>query len=170
MDLHGHHHGHGLLGGHKGGSGGGGGWGATLGAGSRGVMKAAGGNKGDCSFDTTRHEHYFVGVDIGTMLTFSYEGSILTKYAVTYLYTSYNNVVVFLLGLTLRRGDSASNTSGPAKLVSIAVVGLSGGEKEKGSIGSGKSSLCNRFIQPLADDYSVDHISVFSQVSGLDNN
>ena len=43
------------------------------------------------------------------------------------------------------------------------MVGLSGGEKEKGSLGSGKSCLCNRFIQPLADDYSVDHISVFSQ-------
>ena len=71
----------------------------------------------------------------------------------------------FFAGLTLRRGDSASASSGggPAKLVSIAVVGLSGGEKEKGSIGSGKSCLCNRFIQPLADDYSVDHISVFSQ-------
>lgn len=30
-------------------------------------------------------------------------------------------------------------------------------------MGPGKSCLCNRFIQPLADDYSVDHISVFSQ-------
>ena len=69
-----------------------------------------------------------------------------------------------ILGLTLRRGDSAASSGGPAKLISIAVVGLSGGEKEKGSIGSGKSCLCNRFIQPLADDYSVDHISVFSQV------
>jgi len=48
--------------------------------------------------------------------------------------------------------------------LSVAVVGLSGGEKEKGSIGVGKSCLCNRFVQPLADDYSVDHISVFSQV------
>jgi hypothetical protein len=50
-------------------------------------------------------------------------------------------------------------------MLSIAVVGLSGGEKEKGSIGVGKSCLCNRFVQPLADDYSVDHISVFSQVN-----
>jgi len=66
-------------------------------------------------------------------------------------------------GLTLRRGDSSAN-SGSAKLLSVAVVGLSGGEKEKGSIGVGKSCLCNRFVQPLADDYSVDHISVFSQV------
>ncbi len=66
-------------------------------------------------------------------------------------------------GLTLRRGDSSAG-SGPARLLSIAVVGLSGGEKEKGSIGVGKSCLCNRFVQPLADDYSVDHISVFSQV------
>ena len=67
-------------------------------------------------------------------------------------------------GLTLRRGDSVAG-SGPSKLLSIAVVGLSGGEKEKGSVGVGKSCLCNRFIQPLADDYSIDHISVFSQVS-----
>ena len=65
-------------------------------------------------------------------------------------------------GLTLRRGDSTAAT-GPAKLLSVAVIGLSGGEKEKGSMGVGKSCLCNRFVQPLADDYSVDHISVFSQ-------
>ena len=68
----------------------------------------------------------------------------------------------FFSGLTLRRGDSGAS-SGPPKLISIAVVGLSGGEKDKGSVGPGKSCLCNRFIQPLADDYSVDHISVFSQ-------
>ena len=67
-------------------------------------------------------------------------------------------------GLTLRRGDSHAASSGPGKLLSVAVVGLSGGEKEKGSVGTGKSCLCNRFIQPLADDYNVDHISVFSQV------
>ena len=66
-------------------------------------------------------------------------------------------------GLTLRRGDSTAS-SGPAKLLSVSVVGLSGGEKDKGSVGIGKSCLCNRFIQPLADNYSVDHISVFSQV------
>ncbi|QQP41778.1 Uncharacterized protein FKW44_016251, partial [Caligus rogercresseyi] len=52
-------------------------WSATLGAGSRGMMRAAG-------------------------------------------------------GLTLRRGDSAAS-SGPSKLISISVVGLSGSEKEKGS-------------------------------------
>ena len=62
----------------------------------------------------------------------------------------------------MRRGDSGAS-SGPPKMISIAVVGLSGGEKEKGSVGPGKSCLCNRFVQPLADDYSVDHISVFSQ-------
>eukprot|EP00095_Tigriopus_kingsejongensis_P003293 maker-scaffold355_size198070-snap-gene-0.30 protein:Tk03293 transcript:maker-scaffold355_size198070-snap-gene-0.30-mRNA-1 annotation:"rho gtpase-activating protein 190 isoform x5" len=65
-------------------------------------------------------------------------------------------------GLTLRRGDSAVGT-GPAKLLSVAVLGVSGSEKDKGSVGIGKSCLCNRFIQPLADNYSVDHISVFSQ-------
>ncbi|XP_071043980.1 rho GTPase-activating protein 190 isoform X29 [Parasteatoda tepidariorum] len=45
----------------------------------------------------------------------------------------------------------------------IAVVGLSGTEKEKGSTGVGKSCLCNRFIRSLADDYYTDHISVLSQ-------
>ncbi|XP_071440115.1 rho GTPase-activating protein 190 isoform X6 [Hetaerina americana] len=45
----------------------------------------------------------------------------------------------------------------------VAVVGLSGTEKEKGQAGVGKSCLCNRFIRSLADDYNVDHISVLSQ-------
>ncbi|CAG2108617.1 unnamed protein product [Medioppia subpectinata] len=49
------------------------------------------------------------------------------------------------------------------KCFNIAVVGLSGTEKEKGCLGVGKSCLCNRFIRPLADDYNVDHISVLSQ-------
>lgn len=30
-------------------------------------------------------------------------------------------------------------------------------------MGVGKSSLCNRFIRPLTDDYFIDHISVLSQ-------
>lgn len=46
----------------------------------------------------------------------------------------------------------------------VAVVGLSGTEKDKGQAGVGKSCLCNRFMRSLADDYSVDHISVLSQV------
>lgn len=46
----------------------------------------------------------------------------------------------------------------------VAVVGLSGTEKDKGQAGVGKSCLCNRFMAALADDYSVDHISVLSQV------
>lgn len=48
--------------------------------------------------------------------------------------------------------------------INVAVVGLSGTEKEKGAIGVGKSCLCNRFMRFLADDYNVDHISVLSQV------
>ena len=53
----------------------------------------------------------------------------------------------FLGGLTLRRGGENSGNGGPgaAKLVTISVVGLSGGEKEKGSMGIGKSCLCNRY-------------------------
>ena len=79
-------------------------------------------------------------------------------------------------GLTLRRGNDAAGANSaaafntvvpgqntPAKLIHVAVVGLSGGERDKGSLGAGKSCLCNRFVQPLADDYSLDHISVFSQ-------
>nr|CAD7204282.1 unnamed protein product [Timema douglasi] len=41
--------------------------------------------------------------------------------------------------------------------------GLSGIEKDKGQLGVGKSCLCNRFMRSLADEYSVDHISVLSQ-------
>lgn len=49
------------------------------------------------------------------------------------------------------------------KVFNIAVVGLSGTEKEKGCMGVGKSCLCNRFIRSFADDYYTDHISVLSQ-------
>lgn len=59
-----------------------------------------------------------------------------------------------------RKGDSN-------RWFNVAVVGLSGTEKEKGAIGIGKSCLCNRFMRSLADDYSVDHISVLSQVNYL---
>ncbi|XP_048511917.1 rho GTPase-activating protein 190 isoform X4 [Athalia rosae] len=47
--------------------------------------------------------------------------------------------------------------------INVAVVGLSGTEKDKGQLGVGKSCLCNRFMRSLSDDYSVDHISVLSQ-------
>ncbi|XP_066996552.2 rho GTPase-activating protein 190 isoform X2 [Anabrus simplex] len=49
------------------------------------------------------------------------------------------------------------------RVFNVAVVGLSGTEKDKGQVGVGKSCLCNRFMRSLADDYSVDHISVLSQ-------
>lgn len=51
-----------------------------------------------------------------------------------------------------------------AKSINIAVVGLSGTEKDKGQVGVGKSCLCNRFMRSLSDDYNVEHISVLSQV------
>lgn len=51
-----------------------------------------------------------------------------------------------------------------ARYINVAVVGLSGLEKDKGHSGVGKSCLCNRFIRSHADDYNVDHISVLSQV------
>ncbi|XP_069168263.1 rho GTPase-activating protein 190 isoform X36 [Procambarus clarkii] len=56
-----------------------------------------------------------------------------------------------------RRGGDA------AKQVVVSVVGVSGGEREKGVTGLGKSCLCNRFTKPQADQYYVDHISVLSQ-------
>lgn len=49
--------------------------------------------------------------------------------------------------------------------INVAVVGVSGTEKDKGQSGVGKSCLCNRFVKSLADDYHVEHISVLSQVS-----
>ncbi|XP_026272441.1 rho GTPase-activating protein 190 isoform X2 [Frankliniella occidentalis] len=55
-----------------------------------------------------------------------------------------------------RKGESL-------RAINVAVVGLSGTEKDKGQAGVGKSCLCNRFMRSLADDYSVDHISVLSQ-------
>lgn len=51
------------------------------------------------------------------------------------------------------------------KQINVAVVGMSGTEKDKGQIGVGKSCLCNRFVRPLTDDYFIDHISVLSQVN-----
>ncbi|XP_076668490.1 rho GTPase-activating protein 190 isoform X2 [Andrena cerasifolii] len=55
-----------------------------------------------------------------------------------------------------RKGDNI-------KTINVAVVGLSGTEKDKGQLGVGKSCLCNRFMRSLNDDYNVDHISVLSQ-------
>ena len=49
------------------------------------------------------------------------------------------------------------------RIINVSVVGLSGTEKEKGAEGIGKSCFCNRFVRPLADEYSTDHISVLSQ-------
>jgi hypothetical protein len=54
--------------------------------------------------------------------------------------------------------------NGKMRSFNVSVVGLSGTEKDKGQAGVGKSCLCNRFMATLADDYSVDHISVLSQV------
>jgi len=51
----------------------------------------------------------------------------------------------------------------PARTFNVAVVGLSGTEREKGVAGVGKSCLINRFVRPNADDYTTDHISILSQ-------
>ena len=66
-----------------------------------------------------------------------------------------------------RKGDNdrrSYDSSGQyGKVFSVAVVGLSGTEKDKGCLGVGKSCLCNRFVRPQADEYNRDHISVLSQ-------
>lgn len=51
----------------------------------------------------------------------------------------------------------------PDRTFNVAVVGLSGTEKQKGLVGVGKSCLCNRFMRSGADSYYTDHISVLSQ-------
>ncbi|XP_048781294.2 rho GTPase-activating protein 5-like isoform X4 [Ostrea edulis] len=45
----------------------------------------------------------------------------------------------------------------------VSVIGLSGPESVKGAVGVGKSCLCNRFINDVADRYHMEHISVLSQ-------
>lgn len=42
-------------------------------------------------------------------------------------------------------------------------------EKDRGQIGVGKSCLANRFVRPMNEDYSIDHISVLSQVGFVSN-
>ncbi|KRY34006.1 Rho GTPase-activating protein [Trichinella spiralis] len=59
--------------------------------------------------------------------------------------------------------SSGTNVNG-GRLFTVAVVGLSGSEREKGVAGVGKSCLCNRFVRPLEDDYCAEHISALSPV------
>lgn len=66
------------------------------------------------------------------------------------------------LGEAARPYDTLGH-HGNHKVFSVAVVGLSGTEKDKGCLGVGKSCLCNRFLRPSADEYNRDHISVLSQ-------
>ncbi|XP_055899614.1 rho GTPase-activating protein 5-like isoform X4 [Biomphalaria glabrata] len=49
------------------------------------------------------------------------------------------------------------------RIFNVSVIGLSGTEREKGQYGVGKSCLCNRFLNQVADSYYQDHISVLSQ-------
>jgi len=50
------------------------------------------------------------------------------------------------------------------RCINVAVVGLSGTEKEKGAVGIGKSCLCNRFMRSSSDDFEDDHNSLLSNV------
>lgn len=48
--------------------------------------------------------------------------------------------------------------------VTVSVLGLSGNEFMKGSVGVGKSLLCNRFVRGQFDEFYPEHSSVLSQV------
>lgn len=50
------------------------------------------------------------------------------------------------------------------ELISICVIGLSGCEQLKGSIGVGKSLICNRFVRGDYDRFRTEHSSILSQV------
>lgn len=50
------------------------------------------------------------------------------------------------------------------RCINVAVVGLSGTEKEKGAVGIGKSCLCNRFMRSSSIDFEDDHNSSLSSV------
>jgi len=50
------------------------------------------------------------------------------------------------------------------RCINVAVVGLSGTEKEKGAVGIGKSCLCDRFMRSSSNDFEDDHNSLLSSV------
>ena len=52
--------------------------------------------------------------------------------------------IVMMVTITMIIVITLMMIRGPSKLITVSVVGLSGGEKEKGSMGIGKSCLCNR--------------------------
>eukprot|EP00080_Pristionchus_pacificus_P010918 PDM70938.1 rga-5 [Pristionchus pacificus] len=45
----------------------------------------------------------------------------------------------------------------------VCITGVSGSERVKGSLGVGKSLLCNRFVRGHHDDFFLDHSSTLSQ-------
>lgn len=49
----------------------------------------------------------------------------------------------------------------------VCMLGLSGSELEKGTVGVGKSTLCNRMVRPGFVDFSTEHISCLSQADFL---
>lgn len=55
-----------------------------------------------------------------------------------------------------------SKKGSEARSVNVAVVGLSGLDRDQTFYGVGKSCLCNRFVRPLADEYITEHTSMFS--------
>lgn len=59
-------------------------------------------------------------------------------------------------------GLAMSKKGNEPRSVNVAVVGLSGLDRDQAFFGVGKSCLCNRFVRPLADEYLTEHSSVFS--------
>lgn len=57
---------------------------------------------------------------------------------------------------------NSSSQSAFQRTYNVSVIGLSGPESERGSVGVGKSCLCNRFVRPHADDFSTRHLYALS--------
>ncbi|KAI6218706.1 hypothetical protein M3Y99_01692300 [Aphelenchoides fujianensis] len=62
-------------------------------------------------------------------------------------------------------GGGSSDSSGgrQQRVVTLAVVGLSGTDKQKGVTGVGKSTFCNRLVRPHFNDFFHEHLSFISQ-------
>ncbi|GMR47893.1 hypothetical protein PMAYCL1PPCAC_18088, partial [Pristionchus mayeri] len=59
--------------------------------------------------------------------------------------------------------DLPSMSSSSPSVWTVSVTGVSGSERVKGSLGVGKSLLCNRFVRGHHDDFYLDHSSTLSQ-------
>ncbi|GMS95534.1 hypothetical protein PENTCL1PPCAC_17709 [Pristionchus entomophagus] len=58
---------------------------------------------------------------------------------------------------------TAMTSASAMKKMTVCLTGVSGSETVKGSLGVGKSLLCNRFVRGHHDDFFLDHSSTLSQ-------